>query len=37
MMAATPADASVQEMVQGDLDTARFYGERIAKTLARLK
>ncbi len=36
-MAATPADAGVQEMVQGDLDTARFYGERIAKIAARLK
>ena len=36
-LAATPADASAQEMLQGDLDTARAYGERVAKTLARLK
>ena len=36
-LAATPADVSAQEMLQGDLDTARAYGERVAKTLARLK
>ncbi|WP_426111075.1 flavodoxin family protein [Pseudomonas sp. DSP3-2-2] len=29
-MAQTPADASPEEMSQGDLDTARLYGARIA-------
>jgi hypothetical protein len=32
----SPSDASVDEIPQGDLDTAVAYGERIAKTAARL-
>ncbi|MDO5086875.1 MAG: flavodoxin family protein [Comamonadaceae bacterium] len=35
-MAATPADASVSEMLPGDLATARAYGERVARVAARL-
>ena len=34
-MAQTPSDASVEEMLQGDLDTARAYGERVAAAAAR--
>ncbi|RZL01607.1 MAG: flavodoxin family protein [Rubrivivax sp.] len=30
LMTATPADASADEMVPGDLETARLFGERIA-------
>jgi hypothetical protein len=30
-MTATPADASVDEMVPGDLATARAFGSRIAE------
>ncbi|MCW5661548.1 MAG: flavodoxin family protein [Burkholderiaceae bacterium] len=32
---ATPADASPDEMVRGDLETARLFGERVAATAAR--
>lgn len=32
----SPADASVDEIPQGDLDTALAYGQRIAATAARL-
>lgn len=32
----SPSDASVDEIPQGDIDTALAYGERIAKTAARL-
>lgn len=32
----TPSDASVDEIPQGDLDTAEAYGKRIAATAARL-
>lgn len=35
-MAATPSDASVDEMVEGDLKTARLFGTRIAQQAARL-
>lgn len=35
-MAATPSDASVDEMVEGDLKTARLFGARIAQQAARL-
>jgi NAD(P)H dehydrogenase (quinone) len=35
-MAQTPSDASVEEMLPGDLETARLYGERIAKLTAKL-
>jgi NAD(P)H dehydrogenase (quinone) len=32
----TPSDASTDEMVHGDLETARRFGQRISATLARL-
>lgn len=35
LMTATPADASPQEMHEGDLRTARLFGERIADTVRR--
>jgi NAD(P)H dehydrogenase (quinone) len=35
-MAATPSDASVDEMVDGDLQTARLFGRRVAEQAARL-
>jgi hypothetical protein len=34
-MAQSPSDSSPAEMVQGDLDTARLFGERVAKASAR--
>jgi NAD(P)H dehydrogenase (quinone) len=34
-MAATPSDASVDEMLPGDLETARLFGERVAVAAAR--
>ncbi|GGH56694.1 FMN reductase [Comamonas phosphati] len=34
-MAQTPSDASVAEMRPGDLETARQFGERVARTAAR--
>ena len=34
-MAQSPSDASPAEMAQGDLDTARLFGERVAKASAR--
>ena len=34
-MASTPSDASVDEMLPGDLETARLFGERIAAVTAR--
>jgi multimeric flavodoxin WrbA len=36
LMTATPSDASVDEMVPGDLETARRFGRRIAEVSARL-
>ena len=36
-LAQTPADASVDEMLQGDLDTAQRYGQRIADMARRLR
>jgi len=35
-MAQTPSDASVEEMLPGDLETARLYGQRIAAMTAKL-
>jgi NAD(P)H dehydrogenase (quinone) len=35
--AQSPSDCSVDEIPQGDLDTAKSYGERIAATVKRLK
>lgn len=36
-MAQTPSDASVDEMLPGDLATARAFGDRVATMAARLK
>jgi NAD(P)H dehydrogenase (quinone) len=35
LMTATPADATAEEMVPGDLKTARAFGERIAEVVRR--
>ncbi len=34
-MASTPSDASVNEMLPGDLETARLFGQRVAETAKR--
>jgi len=36
LMTTTPSDASVDEMVAGDLATARAFGQRIAQAVARI-
>ncbi len=36
-MAQSPSDAGANEMPQGDLDTARAFGQRVAVVAARLK
>lgn len=36
-MAQSPSDSSPAEMLQGDLDTARQFGQRVAAVAARLK
>ena len=36
-MAQSPADASPAEMPQGDLDTAKLFGKRVAEITARFK
>ena len=36
LMTATPSDASVEEVVPGDLETARRFGQRIAEVAAKL-
>jgi multimeric flavodoxin WrbA len=36
-MAQTPSDAGVDEMLPGDLETARLFGQRVAVAAARLK
>jgi multimeric flavodoxin WrbA len=36
-MAQSPSDASPDEMLPGDLETARLFGKRVAETAARLK
>jgi NAD(P)H dehydrogenase (quinone) len=36
-MMQTPSDAGVEEVVSGDLETARLYGARIAEIAAGLK
>jgi NAD(P)H dehydrogenase (quinone) len=36
-MAATPSDASADEMLPGDLETARLFGERVAATVAKFQ
>ena len=35
-MAQSPSDAGVDEIPQGDLDTAKAYGARVAAIAARL-
>lgn len=36
LMTVTPSDASTDEMVPGDLETARAFGKRVAEAAARL-
>jgi len=36
-MASTPSDAGANEMLPGDLETARLFGQRVATTLGRFK
>ena len=36
LLVQSPSDASVEEIPQGDLDTAKAYGKRIASIVARL-
>lgn len=36
-MAQSPSDSSPAEMLQGDLDTARLFGKRVAEIAAKLK
>jgi len=35
-MAQTPSDAGVDEMLPGDLETAKLFGKRVAETAAKL-
>jgi multimeric flavodoxin WrbA len=37
LMTATPADASTEEMVPGDIATAKAFGQRVAEALSLLK
>ncbi len=37
LMAQTPSDSSPDEMVPGDLETAKVFGRRIAEAAARWK
>lgn len=36
-MMQSPSDSSADEVVKGDLETARLYGERVAKVTSRLQ
>ena len=36
-MASTPSDASVDEMLPGDLETARLFGARVAEVAQRFQ
>jgi multimeric flavodoxin WrbA len=36
-MAQSPSDSSPDEMLPGDLETARLFGKRVSETAARLK
>jgi NAD(P)H dehydrogenase (quinone) len=36
-MAQSPSDAGVSEMLPGDLETAKLFGQRVAQTAAKLK
>jgi len=37
LAATTPADASPDEVVRGDIETARMFGKRVSATVARLR
>jgi hypothetical protein len=37
LLVRSPADASVDEIPPGDLETARHYGQRVAEVAARLR
>ena len=37
LLVQSPSDASVEEIPQGDLDTAKLYGQRIADITAKIK
>ena len=37
LLVQSPSDASVDEIPQGDLDTAKLYGQRIAEITAKIK
>jgi multimeric flavodoxin WrbA len=36
-MAQSPSDSSPEEMLSGDLETAKLFGQRVAATAARFK
>jgi multimeric flavodoxin WrbA len=36
-MAQSPSDSSPEEMLSGDLETAKLFGQRVATTAARFK
>ncbi len=36
-MAQSPSDAGANEMLPGDLETARLFGQRVAATAAKFK
>jgi hypothetical protein len=36
-MAQSPSDASPAEMLQGDLDTAKLFGKRVAEVASRFR
>jgi hypothetical protein len=36
-MAQSPSDASAAEMPQGDLDTAKLFGKRVAEVAAKFR
>jgi hypothetical protein len=36
-MAQSPSDSSPEEMLSGDLETAKLFGQRVATTVARFK
>jgi flavodoxin len=36
-MAQSPSDSSLEEMLSGDLETAKLFGQRVAATAARFK
>lgn len=37
LAAATPSDAGVDEVAAGDIETARLFGQRVSRTVARLR